>query len=116
MKGAVWIIVVFLVTLGFWSVFFTVHETQYAVVTRFGDPRRVLAEPGLYAKWPWPIDGAIYFDKRLIITDMPRGDEPPKELLTLDKKNIEVSSYTCWKIEDTQLFMETCGGRPEAGP
>lgn len=113
MKGAVWIIVVFLVAVAVWSVLFTVHETQHAVVTRFGDPRRVLAAPGLYAKWPWPIDGVVNFDKRLMITDLPREDEPPKELLTRDKKNIEVTSYVGWRIADPKKYLERIGTRRE---
>jgi membrane protease subunit HflC len=97
-----------------WSVFFTVHETEYAIVTRFGDPVRIIVEPGLRVKYPWPIELAVYFDKRLLTLDKPGPGEPPKELLTLDKKNIEVSSYTCWKIEDPQHFLETCDSREGA--
>jgi membrane protease subunit HflC len=105
---------VVVVVLAAWSMFFTVNETQYAIVTRFGDPVRPISEPGLKIKYPWPIDVAVYFDKRLLTLDKPGPDEPPKELLTLDKKNIEVASYTCWKIAEPQRFLETCGTREGA--
>ena len=88
-----------------------VAQTQYAIVTRFGDPVRVITDPGLQWKYPAPIDRTIYFDKRLLVLDKPAPGEPPKELLTLDKKNIEVSSYTCWKIEDPKRFLENVGTR-----
>jgi len=97
-----------------WSTLFTVHETEYAIVTRFGDPQRVIDQPGLHLKLPWPIDSAVYFDRRLLVLDKPAPGEPPKEYLTLDKKNIEVASYTCWKIEDPLQFLETVGTRADA--
>jgi membrane protease subunit HflC len=108
------LLLVILLLLVTWSILFTVHETQSAIVTRFGDPVRVIEEPGLRVKYPWPIELVVYFDNRLLTLDKPGPDEPPKELLTLDKKNIEVTSYTCWKIEDPLRFLEACGGRPEA--
>ena len=32
--------------------FFTIHETEVGIVTRFGKPREALAEPGLHVKLP----------------------------------------------------------------
>ncbi|MBN2563339.1 MAG: protease modulator HflC [Phycisphaerae bacterium] len=113
MKSIIWMLILGLVVLTAWSVFFAVHETQYAVVTRFGDPYRTIKEPGLRVKWPWPIDNVVYFDKRLLVSDTPRPDEPPREFLTKDKKNIEVASYTCWKITDPKVFLERIGTRRE---
>lgn len=114
MKRLAWIVVLALVALAVWSSLFTVDEAQFAVVTRFGDPRRTIREPGLYVKWPSPIDYAWYFDKRLLVCDMPRPEEPPKEFLTLDKKNVEVASYTAWRIKDPRRFLETIGTRRDA--
>ncbi len=94
--------------------FYTVHVTEYAVVLRFGDPVRTVSEPGLYAKLPWPLDRAAKFDRRLLTFDIPRAKEPPRELLTLDKKNIEVSVYTCWRVIDPLRFLETVGDRQGA--
>lgn len=97
-----------------WSALFTVHQTQYAIVTRFGDPVRTYEDPGLRIKYPWPIERVLYYDKRLLTLDKPAPDEPAKELLTLDKKNIEVASYTCWRIARPLQFLETCGTRTAA--
>jgi len=90
---------------------FTVDETEYAVVLRFGEPVRSITDAGLKAKWPAPIDRVARFDQRLMVFDVPSGDEPAIEFLTLDKKNIEVSSYTCWKIVDPRRFLETVADR-----
>lgn len=114
MKTLFWLVPIALVLLIAWSVFFTVDETQYAIVTRFGAPYQAIKEPGLNVKWPYPIDSVVYFDKRVLVTDMPRPGEPAKEYLTRDKKNIEVTSYTCWRISDPNLFLESTGTRREA--
>ena len=107
-------IVLLLVLLVIGSTLFFVDETQYAVVLRFGQPTQTLTTAGLKAKWPWPIDRVVRFDRRLMVIDVPRVDEPPREFLTLDKKNIEVSSYTCWRIEDPLRFLQTVVDRQGA--
>lgn len=114
MKRLIYILVLVLVGLTVWSVFFTVHETQYAVVTRFGDPIREIMKPGLHAKLPWPVDLVNEFDRRLMVCDVPGEGESPKEFLTEDKKNIEVSGYACWKIVQPRQFLETVGSRENA--
>lgn len=96
------------------TLFYTVHVTEYAVVLRFGNPVSTVTEPGLYAKLPWPLDRVARFDRRLLTFDIPAAQEPPRELLTLDKKNIEVSVYTCWKVADPLRYLETVGDRQGA--
>jgi membrane protease subunit HflC len=107
-------VVLALIVLTIWSVLFSVHETRYAIVTRFGNPKKVITEPGLNWKFPAPIERVLFFDKRLLVLDKPGPGEPPREFLTLDKKNIEVSSYACWKIQDPLQFLETVGTRRDA--
>jgi membrane protease subunit HflC len=94
--------------------FFTVDVTEYAMVVRFGDPVRTILEPGLKLKLFFPVDRVVKFDRRLLVFDVPGPAEPPRELLTLDKKNIEVSSYACWRIADPLRFLETVGHRDGA--
>ncbi|HEX3869388.1 MAG TPA: protease modulator HflC, partial [Pirellulales bacterium] len=72
------------------SVFF-VDETQYAIVTQFGDPVQFRAEPGLGFKWPF--QSVWRFDRRLQIY-APAG----REMLTEDKENLNVEWYACWRI------------------
>ncbi|MCP4593312.1 MAG: protease modulator HflC [bacterium] len=114
MKG-IWILAVLaVVVLLVWSVCFAVHETQYAIVTRFGSPTRVLEAPGFGMKWPAPIESVAFFDKRLLTLDVPRSGEPVREFLTQDKKNIEVSTYTAWRIADPLSYLKAVGTRAEA--
>src|SRR5664279_4667546 len=82
--------------------FFAVRETEFVLVTQFGRPVRTVTEAGLSVKWP--LQSAIYFDRRLRIYN-PR----PSEFLTRDKKNLVIESYVAWRILDPQRFVETVG-------
>jgi len=96
------------------TAFFAVRVSDYAIVLRFGRPVRVISTPGLKVKLPAPIDRVARFDRRLLVFDVPAPGEPPRELLTQDKKNIEVSSYTCWQVEDPLRFLQTVANREGA--
>ncbi len=92
-----------LVLFGFlilWRVFFTVDETEYAIVTQFGRPVRTIGAAGLSAKWPW--QSVLNFDRRVRVYN-PR----PSEFLTKDKKNIVVDTYVCWRIAHPNRFLQT---------
>ncbi|MFQ5870317.1 MAG: protease modulator HflC [Candidatus Zixiibacteriota bacterium] len=84
-----------------YSCFFTVQVTEYAVVTMFGKPIRVIYEPGLKLKVP-VIQRVYEFDNRLQVFD-----PPDTEFLTLDKKNIIASSFMVWKIADPLKFWQS---------
>src|SRR4051794_5058261 len=84
--------------------FVVVDETQYVLVTDFG---RIVAAygdrpggAGLHAKWPWQSSLAI--DRRLRVFD-----PPPREVITGDKRNLEVGSYVVWKVGDPARFVRS---------
>jgi membrane protease subunit HflC len=85
-----------------WLTFFTVRETEFALITQFGKPVRTVADVGLHVKWFF--QSATYFDRRLRVYD-PR----PSEFLTRDKKNLVIESYVAWRIRDPKHFVETVG-------
>lgn len=85
---------------------FIVDETQIIIVSQFGNPRKVIENPGLYVKAPAPIQTLFKFDKRLAIFN-----SRPSEFLTQDKKNIVVESYLCWRIADAKKFLQTVKDR-----
>jgi len=95
------LLVLVALVLAAFMVLFTVDETQYAIVTTFGKPVKTITEPGLYWKWPAPAQSVLRFDRRLQIFD-PR----PTENFTLDRKNLVVDSYACWRIADPNRFLE----------
>ena len=89
------------------QIFFTVDETQMAIVTRFGEPLRSFTEPGLKIKTPF-IEQVIYLDKRLLVFDA-----PPDSLLTKDKKRLIIDIYSRGLITDPLKVVETV--RDETG-
>src|SRR4051812_28045456 len=87
--------------LGSWMV---VDETEYVVVTDFG---RIVAvygdeddEAGLHGKWPWQSSLAI--DRRVRVFDA-----PTREMLTGDKRNLEVTSYVVWRVGNPTRFLRS---------
>lgn len=83
------------------SATFIVDQREQALVLRFGDPQRVVQEPGLKFKAPF-IDNVVFFDKRLL--DL---DNPPEEIIAADQKRLVVDSFVRFQIVDPLLFYQT---------
>ena len=83
-------------------IFFVVDETEYVVVTRFGNPVKAYREAGLKLKWPEPIETLYRYDNRLLIFEAGEVEFLPK-----DKKNIILDSYVVWRIDDPVKFLIT---------
>src|SRR5580692_13170325 len=84
-----------------------VDQTEAVFVTSFGRPVRLIDEPGLH--WKLPYESRRGFDKRLQL-DAP----PPREMLTKDKKNLEVAWYVSWRIGDVDRFLKAVRTLPDA--
>jgi membrane protease subunit HflC len=84
-----------------------VDQTEAVFVTSFGRPVRLIDEPGLH--WKLPYQSRRGFDKRLQL-DAP----PPREMLTRDKKNLEVAWYVSWRIADVERFLQSVRTMPDA--
>ncbi len=96
------------------SAVFTVHQTQQAIVLMFGNPKRVVTEPGLKFKLPF-VEDVIYYDKRMLNLD------PPVESIILsDQKRILVDAFARYRIKDPLLFFQRvkteAGVRQRLGP
>ena len=57
-------IVLLFVVLALVFTMFQVRETESALVLTFGKATRQITEPGLYFKWPPPIESVQKFDSR----------------------------------------------------
>jgi modulator of FtsH protease HflC len=90
-------------------IFFTVDETEAAVLTQFGQPIGSITEPGLYAKWPDPVQAVQRFDRRLQVSS-----PQPVEYLTADKKAIRVESYVAWRLTDPTQYLISVGDKSGA--
>jgi membrane protease subunit HflC len=86
--------------------FVIVDETEFVLITDFGRTVDVLGdgpgEAGLHLKWPWRSKLAI--DRRLRVFD-----PPAREMITGDKRNLEVASYVAWRVADPRRFVATSG-------
>ena len=83
-------------------VFFQVDATEAAIVTQFGQPVRVITEPGLYAKLPDPFQSVVRINRQIQVSNLPQT-----EFLTADKKNIVVEAYTTWNVTDPLAFLKS---------
>ncbi len=79
-----------------------VMQSETAVLMSFGKPVKIITEPGIYLKLPYPFHRMEKFDRRLLILQ-PR----PSEFLTADKKNLIMENAICYRITDPVLFMKT---------
>ena len=87
---------------------FVVDVQETAVVTQLGKPIKTLKEAGLYFKIPF-IQRVNKFDNRILIYYPPEA-----EFLTRDKKNISVSSFIVWRINDPLKFWQSVSSRENA--
>ncbi|MBW8041800.1 MAG: hypothetical protein FVQ85_17630 [Planctomycetes bacterium] len=93
-------IVLIVVIMGLYLVSFQVRETETALVTKFGDPVRVITEPGWYCKWPVPIQQVYKFDSRMRLVEAPVGETTTKGAVP-----IIVNTFVVWKIADPLQFF-----------
>jgi membrane protease subunit HflC len=101
--AGVFAVVVALILIAIYSSLFTVHQTQQALVLRFGEPRRIILEPGLQYKAPL-IDTVILIDKRIL--DL---DNPPQEVIASDQKRLVVDAFARYRIIDPLKFYQAVG-------
>ncbi|MBP7936403.1 MAG: hypothetical protein KA354_17320 [Phycisphaerae bacterium] len=94
-----------------YMVAFQVRFSEVAVVRTFGQIKEggVIKEPGLYWKWPWPIQRVERYDNRIQTTST-TGEETP----TRDGKNVIVTSTVNWRIDDPKQFSIRCKSMKEA--
>jgi membrane protease subunit HflC len=87
------VMVIYLVT-------FQVRETESAFVTRFGKPVREITKPGLYCKWPTPIEQVHKFDSRMRVLEAELG-----ETTTSGTVPIIVNTYVVWRVAEPLKFL-----------
>ena len=81
--------------------FFTVDETQVAIVTEFGAFKDAFTTPGLRVKQPFT-QQVRRFDKRL-----QRVEAPAASVLTADKRNLVIDAYARYRIVDPLRFFQS---------
>lgn len=88
---------------------YIVQPTQSALVLRFGAVRAVSQTPGLYFKWPAPIEQIVYLDNRILDLDL-----PAQEIIASDQKRLVVDAFTRYRITDPLRFYQAVNNVPRA--
>ena len=103
--GAVIVIIVAMLLFSF-----QVRYGQVAVVTTFGKPVRDIADPGLYFKWPAPIQYVTKFDGRV-----QNFEDKLSETITRDNNDLILTVFAGWKITNaSSLYRKFAGSVPAA--
>lgn len=87
---------------------FTIGEWEQGMVVQFGNPKRIIQEPGLYFKMP-VAQNLVRFEKRVLTTDARES-----EYITLDKKRVLVDHVSRWRIDDPLQFYRSVRDRIRA--
>ena len=82
---------------------YTVHETERAILLRFGAVRTADVEPGLHFKLP-VAETVRKADGRVLTLD-----SQSETYFTLEKKPLIVDSFAKWRIKDVLRFYEATG-------
>jgi len=80
--------------------FYTVHQTEQAIITQFGQAiGNPITEPGLHFKTPL-IQEVNSLDKRFL-----EWDGAPVAIPTRDKTYIHIETYARWRIADPKTYF-----------
>ena len=91
------------------SAAYQVRETESALVTTFGKATRQNMEPGLYLKWPPPIERVQKFDSRLRVLEAELGETTTKGAVP-----IIVNTFVVWRVAEPLAFFNAVGTVQEA--
>ncbi len=92
--------IVVLTVLAYNSLFFVEQRVQ-SLILQFGEPIRVIKEPGLNFKIPLA-QNVVKFDKRILLFD-----NSAEEIIAADKKRLIVDAFVRYKIIDPLKFYQT---------
>jgi len=101
--GIVALILLFVAAITAYSSFFTVQQTEQALVVRLGRPVDIATEPGLHVKAPF-IDTVIPIDRRIL--DL---ENPSQEVIASDQKRLVVDAFARYRIKDALRFYQSVG-------
>lgn len=89
-----------------------VHAGEATVITRFGDPTRVLLQPGLAWRLPAPLEATVPVDLRLHTTSTGLED-----VGTRDGLRVIMQAYIAWRVpadpEHIKRFLRAVQNQPD---
>ncbi len=102
MKKIILPLIAVIVATAYFSIFI-VKEVNQAIVLQFGDPKRIITNPGLNFKLPF-IQNVVFLDKRIL-----NLDAPPEEVIASDQKRLIVDAFARFQIIDPLKFYISVG-------
>jgi len=99
--GAAVVIAVFLIVVS--SAVYTIQETEQGIVLQFGDPKEVVATPGLHFKLPF-IQNVVIYDKRVLLFE-----NPSQEVIASDQKRLVIDAFAFYRIVNPLEFYQAVG-------
>jgi len=106
-KTLVFVVALVIVALIGANSLYIVGEYQRGVLLRLGKLHNADIAPGLHVKVPM-VDQVKIFDGRILTLDT-----RPERFLTVEKKSMEVDSFTKWKILDVGKYYTATNGEEE---
>lgn len=104
-RNALTLVVGLILLLIFFLLLFTfqVRQTEVVVLTTFAKPAaKPIDKPGLYLKWPVPIQRVVRLDKRIH-----NFEDEFEQMLTRDGNNLLASIFVGWTIQKPQEFFNS---------
>lgn len=80
---------------------YIVQQPEQVIVLQFGNPVRLIQEPGLKIKMPF-IQNVVFYDKRLL-----NLEPPAQEVVLKDKKRLDVDTFSRYRIVEPLTFYKT---------
>ena len=84
------------------SAVFVVDETEQVLVTQFGEPKKIVTEPGLNFKIPF-IQELRGYDKRVL-----NLDPNPESFLLVDSRPLVVDYFLRYRIAEPSQVVVVC--------
>lgn len=82
---------------------YTIQETEQGIVLQFGDPKEVVATPGLHFKLPF-IQNVVIYDKRVLLFE-----NPSQEVIASDQKRLVIDAFAFYRIINPLEFYQAVG-------
>jgi membrane protease subunit HflC len=90
------------------SSFYTVDQTEQALIVQFGAPQPVIQQAGLHVKIPF-VQTVVPFDKRLLAQEL-----PGEEVILGDQRRLIVDCFTLYRIVDPLRYYQSVGALQDA--
>ncbi len=109
-RFALAVLVAVLALVGASSSVFVVHRAQFGAVYAMGRVARVQDQPGLYFKWPSPIENVVLLDGRLRTL----RSVQPDAFATRGKADLVTGWFVKWRIQDPKAYLHAFGAGESA--